>query len=97
MRKRDDFMPGQNRLQRAPKLPAGAGDQYFHSAPPQSGVGRGEWGMGVGSYPHSLFPTPHSPSISLQTTARRPSTAAAVSPPYLSSTGSANESLRAAN
>src|SRR5215475_5651373 len=32
MRKRDDFMPGQNRLQRAPKLPAGAGDQYFHSA-----------------------------------------------------------------
>jgi hypothetical protein len=33
MRERNDFMPGQNRLQRAPKLPAGAGDQYFHSAP----------------------------------------------------------------
>src|SRR5262249_51159639 len=97
MRQRDDFMPGQNRLQRAPKLPARPDDQYFHSAPPQSGGGSGEWGVGVGSHPHSLFPTPHSRSISLQTTARRPSTAAAVSPPYLSSTGSASESLRAAN
>src|SRR5262249_23627593 len=32
MRERDDFMSGQNRLQRAPELPAGACDQYFHSS-----------------------------------------------------------------
>src|SRR6266511_2729629 len=59
MRKRDDFMPGQNRLQRAPKLPAGAGDQYFHSAP--SSIGSGEWGVGSGSRILSPLPIPHSP------------------------------------
>jgi hypothetical protein len=43
MGERDDFMPDQNRLQRAPELPAGASDQYFHYVPRQSGVRSGEW------------------------------------------------------
>src|SRR5215510_9549402 len=42
MRERDDFMHGQNSLQRAPELSAGACDQYLHSAPLQSGVGTRE-------------------------------------------------------
>src|SRR5262245_53354684 len=51
MRKRDDFMPGQNRLQRAPKLPAGARDQYLHSnSSLTGGVGNGEWGVGSGEW-----------------------------------------------
>src|SRR5262249_46085300 len=84
MRERDDFMPGQTRLQRAPELPARAHDQYFHSD-----------SSGNTHVVTPIFVTTW--RVPLQTTAKRPSTGAAVSPLCLSSTGSASRGLRTAS